>query len=167
MYSKHIRTLTFEDSCQSFRVEYQTPTGYPYQVSLVSPPLLLQTRAVRTDHCAYQLGTEYNAKVWDTAANSTCSPPYHCTEEITQNATALMACSSKESPQNFFGRKPYIVGGKIAFFDFLQSIADAELVMRAGEPIPTRSFLDSQTQTISCLMVCVCVCVYTAYTHTP
>jgi hypothetical protein len=48
---------------------------------------------------------------------------------------------------------PYDVGGKIAFYDFLQSIADAELVMRDGEPIPTRSFLDSQTEAISCLMV--------------
>jgi hypothetical protein len=58
---------------------------------LVSPPLLLQTRTVRTDQCAYKLGTEYNAKVWDTAANSTCSPPYLCTEEIIEDATALMA----------------------------------------------------------------------------
>ena len=48
---------------------------------------------------------------------------------------------------------PYDVGGKIVFYDFLQSIADAELVMRDGEPIPTRSFLDSQTEAISCLMV--------------
>jgi hypothetical protein len=52
-----------------------------------------------------------------------------------------------------FGRKPYVVAGKNAFFDFLQSVADAELVMRAGEAIPTRSFLDSMSETISCLMV--------------
>jgi hypothetical protein len=76
----------------NFKVDYQTPpAGYPYQVSLVSPPLLLQTRTHRSDKCAYKLGTEYNAKVWDTAANSTCSPPYLCTEEIIGDATALMA----------------------------------------------------------------------------
>jgi hypothetical protein len=154
MYRLRRGTTMLDEDRTSFQVDYQTPAaGYPYLVSLVGPPLLLQTRVERTANCTYALGNEYNNKVWDTAVNVTCREPYLCTESIIRNPTELMACSSKQSPAVFFGRPPYFVKGNYAFCDFLQSIADAALVLREGEPKVSRTFLDPQTKTLSCLMV--------------
>ena len=62
-----------ETFCHAVQVDYQTPAaGYPYLVSLVGPPLLLQTRVERTEHCGYALGNEFNHKVWDTTVNGVC-----------------------------------------------------------------------------------------------
>jgi hypothetical protein len=154
LYRRRRGPQSLDEHRINFQVDYQTPrAGYPYQVSLVSPPLLLQTRAERSDKCAYELGVEYNAKVWGTAVNVTCRDPYLCTDGMMTNPTELMACSSNEMPAVFFGQDPIPVRGKLAFYDFLQSIADAKIVMRAEEAIRTRDFLDIQTETLSLLMV--------------
>jgi len=154
LYRRRRGPQSLDEHRINFQVDYQTPrAGYPYQVSLVSPPLLLQTRAERSDKCAYELGVEYNAKVWGTAVNVTCRDPYLCTDGMMTNPTELMACSSHGTPSLFFGMEPIPVRGKLAFYDFLQSIADAKIVMRAGEAIPTRAFLDTQTETMSLFMV--------------
>jgi hypothetical protein len=141
----------------NFQFDYQTPpAGYPYQVSLISPALLLQSRTVRSETCAYALGTEYNANVWGTAVNVTCRAPYLCSHSMMTNPTELMACSSEERPQLHFGRKPIDVRGKNVFYEFLQTIADSELVIRSSSKrkyLDTRAFLDPQTETLSCLMV--------------
>ena len=154
LYRRRRGPQSLDEDRINFQVHYQTPrAGYPHQVSLVTPPLLLQTRTERSDKCAYELGVEYNAKVWGTAVNVTCRNPYLCTDGIMTNPTELMACSSNEAPDVFFGQEPIPVRGQFAFYDFLQSIADAEIVMRGEEAIPTRAFLDTQTKTLSVLMV--------------
>ena len=142
----------------NFKVDYQTPpAGYPYQVSLVSPPLLLQTRTHRSEKCTYKLGTEYNAKVWGNAVNVTCRAPYICSDGMMSNPTELMACASKEMPAVFFGREAIDMRGKKVFYEFLQTIGDAELILREEKKqkkdMATRAFVDPQTDTLSCLMV--------------
>ena len=80
---------------------------YPYPVSLVSPPILLQTRVEKTAVCTNELGSSYQDKVWkDTSGGVTCEFPYACDEELMNTSTALMACSSENLPSEFFGRPP-------------------------------------------------------------
>ena len=135
-------------------VDYETPAGgYPYPVSLVAPPILLQSRRTRTTDCDYMLASEYNAKIWDTAVSVTCHPPYSCSEDVMTNPTSLMACSSKDSPSRFFGKEPILVGGRPQFFEFLQSIVDTPFLVRDNAPKSTRAFLDSQTDSISCVLI--------------
>jgi hypothetical protein len=129
------------------------PAGFPYPVSLVAPPILLQTRKKRSAKCIYDLGSEYNNKVWDTATQVTCRAPYECPEDLMTVPDSLMACSAEDSPEVFFGKAPMQVGGKLQFYEFLQSVADAPLLVRNKEARSTRAFLDSQTEQISCLMI--------------
>ena len=85
------------------KIDYEVPpAGFPYPVSLVSPPILLQTRRERTSDCNYALGLEYNNKVWDSAVSSTCHAPYACPDNLMTEATSLMACSSANSPGEIF-----------------------------------------------------------------
>ncbi len=142
-----------EDRLNSI-IDYETPiSGYPFPVSVVAPPILLQTRRLRTDRCLYALGTEYNEKVWNTAVNVSCSAPYRCSDELKHERTSLMACSSEDAPGLFWGREPILFEGRQQFYDFLQTVADAHFVARAGSVVETRSFLDPQTESISCLII--------------
>lgn len=142
-----------EDRLQS-AIEYETPVaGYPFPTSLVAPPILLQRRRVRTDQCKYALGSEYNTKVWETAVEVTCRPPYECSDDLTGTRTSLMACSSEAAPEQFWGRSPIMFNDQLQFYEFLQTIADAPFVERNGSVLETRGFLDAQTETISCLMI--------------
>jgi hypothetical protein len=80
---------------------------YPYPVSLVSPPILLQTRVEKTAVCTNELGSSYQDKVWkDASGGVTCEFPYACDEELLNTSTVLMACSSENLPPEFFGRPP-------------------------------------------------------------
>ena len=142
-----------EDRLQS-AIEYETPVaGYPFPTSLVAPPIVLQTRRLRTDQCKYDLGSQYNTKVWETAVDVTCRAPYECSDDLTGSSTSLMACSSDKAPDRFWGRDPIIFNDKLQFYEFLQTIADAPFVERNGSTLETRGFLDAQTETISCLMI--------------
>ena len=135
-------------------IDYETPiAGYPFPVSLVAPPMLLQTRRQRTAQCKYALGTEYNAKIWDTAVRVTCRPPYECSDDLTGKQTSLMACSADDAPTRFWDREPIQFEGTPQFYEFLQTVADAHFVARAGSAVETRGFLDPQTESISCLMI--------------
>ena len=140
----------------SSTVDYQTPPGgFPYPVSLVAPPILLESRrtGTRTTDCRYMLGFEYNAKILDTAVSVTCHSPYSCSENVMTNPTSLMACSSNDLPSRFFGQEHIHFGGRLQFYEFLQSIVDTPLLVRDKVPKSTRTFLDSQTDSISCVMI--------------
>ena len=85
-----------------------------YPVSLVSPPILLQTRVEKTNVCQNELGSSYQDKVWqDTTVGVTCKFPYECDEELLSGSTALMSCSSEETPTEFFGQAPIKLHGKL------------------------------------------------------
>jgi hypothetical protein len=123
-------------------------------MSLVAPPILLQTRRERTGNCTYAVGTEYNKKVWETAIDVTCQLPYVCPDYLTTVPTSLMACSLPTAPKRFFGKEMISApGGKLMYFEFLQSIVDAPVLVRDNEPISTRAFIDAQTESVSCLMI--------------
>ena len=89
-------------------ISYQRGT-YAYPVSLVSPPILLQTRVEKTAVCKSELGSSYQDKIWkDSSAGVTCEFPYACDEELLNTSNALMSCSSDEVPAKFFGQPPEI-----------------------------------------------------------
>jgi hypothetical protein len=123
------------------------------KMSLVAPPILLQTRRMRTSNCTYALRSEYNNKVWENAVDVACQGPYVCPEELTTVPTSLMACSSPESDERFFGKNPTVRYGLETYFEFLQSISDAPFLVRDDEPRSTRAFIDSQTTCVNGLMI--------------
>jgi hypothetical protein len=93
-------------------ISYQRDT-YAYPVSLVSPPILLQTRDQKTDVCDNALGSSYQDKVWrDATAGVACEFPYECDEELLNASTALMSCSYEETPTEFFGQTPRKLHGE-------------------------------------------------------
>ncbi len=136
-------------------IEYSVPpAGFPFPMSLVAPPIILQTRRERTSNCTYATGSEYNNKVWETAIDVTCQPPYVCPDNFIAVPTSLMACSLPTAPERFFGKEMISApGGKLMYFEFLQSIVDAPVLVRDNEPISTRAFIDAQTESVSCLMI--------------
>jgi hypothetical protein len=153
----HVRRgpVSFDEDRTALEIEYSVPpAGYPYQMSLVAPPILLQTRRERTGNCTYAVGTEYNKKVWETAIDVTCQLPYVCPDYLTTVPTSLMACSLPSAPERFLGRETISApGGREMYFEFLQSIVDAPFLVRDDVPVSTRAFLDSQTESVSCLMI--------------
>ena len=93
-------------------ISYERDT-YAYPVSLVSPPILLQTRDQKTDVCDNALGSSYQDKVWrDATAGVACEFPYECDEELLNASTALMSCSYEETPTEFFGQTPRKLHGE-------------------------------------------------------
>ena len=93
-------------------ISYQRDT-YAYPGSLVSPPILLQTRDQKTDVCDNALGSSYQDKVWrDATAGVACEFPYECDEELLNASTALMSCSYEETPTEFFGQTPRKLHGE-------------------------------------------------------
>ena len=93
---------------------YYDRNTYAYPVSLVSPPILLQTRVEKTNVCQNELGSSYQDKVWkDTTAGVACEIPYECDEELLNASTALMSCSAEEAPTEFFGQTPIKIQGKL------------------------------------------------------
>ena len=94
-------------------ISYKRDT-FAYPVSLVSPPILLQSRVEKTAVCNNALGSSYTDKVWrDTSSGITCEFPYECDEEMLNTSTALISCSSKEEPTEFFGQTPIKLHGKL------------------------------------------------------
>jgi len=49
-------------------IPYQC-THFAYPMSLVSPPILLQTRVAKTNVCRNQLGSVYQDKIWADNSN--------------------------------------------------------------------------------------------------
>jgi hypothetical protein len=130
------------------------PQSYAYPVSMVSPPILLQTRLESTETCKNEMGTVYLGKIWnDTVFGVMCESPYECDEDIRNDSTALMSCSRDSTAPSFFGQTPLVLGGKLSFFEFLQSITDAPILVRNGT-FDTSTFLDAQTTSVTIAMVC-------------
>jgi len=134
-------------------IRYQR-SPYSYRMSLVAPPIVLQTRVEKTEICPNKLGTVFHRKAWmQTVNGSACKMPYECDEDLLNSSTELLACSGTSSPASFFGRDPLHYGGKIQFYEFLQSITDAALLIRDNKPQETQGFLDGQTQSVEVTMV--------------
>ena len=128
--------------------------SYTYPVSLVSPPILLQTRLESTDTCKNELGTVFLGKMWnDTVFGVACESPYECDEDIRSDSTELMSCSRDSAASSFFGQTPLELGGQLRFYEFLQSITDAPILVRNGT-FDTSTFLDAQTTSVTIAMVC-------------
>jgi len=64
-----------------------------------------------------------------------------------------MSCSTASTPSEFFGQTPLDLGGQIQFYEFLQSITDAPILVRNGLPQETALFIDAQTKSITVAMV--------------
>ena len=152
-----------------------TRATYQFPVSLVSPPILMQTRVEKTAVCKNKLGSSYQDRVWkDMSSGVICEFPYECDEGLLNTSTALMACSagnfgceivrgqcarsgSKQNalsiPPEFFGRPHQNIQGEQQFFEFLTTIADASILVRNGEMYETASFLDAQTTSVTVAMM--------------
>jgi|NorSeaMetagenome_1021524.scaffolds.fasta_scaffold33735_2 hypothetical protein len=103
------------DTYQNYALSCNRNT-YAYPVSLVSPPILLQTRVEKTNVCENMLGSELIEKVWkDTTAGVTCGFPYACDEELLNSSNALMSCSSSNIPPEFLGQPPQKILGKLQY----------------------------------------------------
>ena len=108
----------------------------------------------KTEICDHELGTIFHEKTWtDTIKGRTCSLPYECDEDLRNRSTALLACSVAKSPSSFFGHRPIQIGGQTQFYEFLQSITDASILVRDRKPLETSGYLDAQTKSISVVMV--------------
>ena len=129
------------------------PAGFPFPVSLVSPPLVLQKRIAKAASCTYALGNEYNLKVWEEIVNKTCAPPFECPNSLLQNSSDLMTCLSSETPSHFFGKKSFPRKGKVVFAEFLQSIADSSVLVRDGNAQFSDAFVDAQTESVEVIMI--------------
>jgi len=117
--------------------------------------LLPQTRRRKTDTCKHSLGTLLQKKSWgETVKGPTCQPPFECDDDLMNQSTALLACSSPASPDSFFGHASLdLGGGQPQFYEFLSSIADASILVREGVPQETEGYLDAQTESVAVTMV--------------
>ena len=136
--------------------------AFPYPVSLVSPPILLQTRVEKSEVCKNEFGTAYQRKIWnDTIAGVTCEPPYECDEQLLNTSSALMSCSSDNIPPTFFGQTPLKLSGKMQFYEC--ACPAPRLIL----PFPLVSFVPRARMTTN-VHTCTCVRVHTKHaTYTP
>lgn len=97
---------------------------YAYPTALVAPPLILQTRAEKTDVCRNNLGSVYAEQLWkQTVDGVTCELPYQCDDAFLSNSTSLLSCRTSSPPQTFFGQTPLVLNGQQQFYEFLQRSA--------------------------------------------
>lgn len=82
-----------------------------------------------------------------------CRLPYECDEDLKNQSTALLACSADRSPTTFFGHAQKDLGGKPQFYEFLQSITDASILVRDGKPLETDGYIDAQTKSVAVTMI--------------
>jgi len=127
-------------------ISYVQP-GFSYPASLVAPPIILQQRRDKSTECNNRLGTDFQQDLWrETILGDTCSAPYSCAG-LADAPTALMACSADLPPDSFFGQSAQKwEGGQLKFFEFLQTVTDAPVLMRGNETFETSSYLDFQTK---------------------
>jgi len=82
---------------------------FTYPVSLVSPPIVLQTRNEKTDVCKNKLGGIFQKKIWkETLDGVACKLPYECDISLVNTSTSLMSCSRETGPSIFFGQSPLV-----------------------------------------------------------
>jgi len=136
------------------RITYNRRT-FSYPMTLVAPPIVLQTRVTKTKDCSRSsLGSEFQNYLWNGTVNGVvCAPPYECDEDLINASTSMLACSNAETPDLFFGRTPEMLDGKPQFTEFLQSVTEAPLLVRNGVVYPTASYLDAQTRQVVVQMV--------------
>ena len=150
------------------RIEYDR-RPFNYQVALSAPPMLLQERVISTDHCKTGLGSNFINKTWgDTISGIMCQPPFECDDVLMTTPTELIVCTSKtlteaENQSNssitFFGQQVLQVPvaltptpNSFVFPEFLQSIADANILVRNDEVFSTKNYIDGSTRYITLLV---------------
>jgi len=86
---------------------------FSYPMTLVSPPIVLQTRVEKTKECSRsKLGSDFQNYLWNSTMQSVVyAPPYECDEALINASISLLACSDAETPNSFFGRAHQMLGG--------------------------------------------------------
>jgi hypothetical protein len=152
--SDHLRGPATDDKTRMTEPVSYTRHPFAYPVSLVSPPIVLQSRVEKTEVCKNELGAIFQRNLWkDTISGVTCEFPYRCDDEMMNRSTSLMSCSTSTVPPEFFGKAPFEIGGKMQFHEFLQSVTDALILVRNGTQYQTSAFIDPQTTSVSVIMV--------------
>ena len=130
--------------------------AFTYPMVLVTPPIILQQRRHASTTCNTELGSLFQKKLWeDTVSGETCRTPYDC-GDLLDDSTALMACSSTAAPVRFFGQDPLREDEKLRFFEFLQTVVEADIIRRGTEEPETfkaQEYFDAQTQEIQVILV--------------
>lgn len=124
--------------------------GFSLKAALLAPPVVFQTRAP-AGLCESRVGAPFFA------AQSALINAAHCNAArcpLPAPAAAMACRDPRAAPDaSFFGLERSQLGGSSGFSDFLYVISDSALVVRNGEQLPTRRFLDVQTQSVLVLAV--------------
>ena len=148
------------------RIEYDR-RPFNYQVALSTPPMLLQERVIATDQCKTGLGSISINNTWgNTIEGIMCQAPFTCDEALMTKSTELTVCrrtptvaEQSNSSFTFFGQSPVTVPVALTptpnawcFAEFLQSIAEANILVRNGEVFQTKNYVDGSTRYITLVL---------------
>ena len=127
--------------------------------SLIAPAIISQDRADRVAQCPFALSEAFHDLVWRTAVEKIiCDGSHACSAGLRNSSVALLGCTADSSPKHFFGTESGTVIDD-HFSEFLQSIAEAQLVVRysmemqENEMFPTETFLGTQTRSAKLTLV--------------
>eukprot|EP00802_Teleaulax_amphioxeia_P000854 Tamp_00855.p1 GENE.Tamp_00855~~Tamp_00855.p1 ORF type:complete len:623 (+),score=66.37 Tamp_00855:3456-5324(+) len=128
-------------------------------LALIAPPIILQERKTSSSQCNNDLGTSYLNNLWNTTVSGVqCSFPFKCDAMLLQSASNLVTCVTDETrhevvrDKRFFGKSPQLLNGKTQAWEFLQSIADAEVLVRDGDSFYTKNFIDQMTSAVTIVL---------------
>eukprot|EP00281_Chroomonas_sp_CCMP1168_P016014 CAMPEP_0206220982 /NCGR_PEP_ID=MMETSP0047_2-20121206/5167_1 /ASSEMBLY_ACC=CAM_ASM_000192 /TAXON_ID=195065 /ORGANISM="Chroomonas mesostigmatica_cf, Strain CCMP1168" /LENGTH=1725 /DNA_ID=CAMNT_0053643677 /DNA_START=282 /DNA_END=5460 /DNA_ORIENTATION=+ len=154
MHSMQVRTgphLTNKDRVASV-IDIHKQDFEP-RSALMAPPILFQTRTLPTPQCDSSYANEYIQGQHDKVKESICVSPFLCGEDVLTRPERTVGCRG-EAIHNItqFGLSPLEFNGKIGYADFLHSML-SPFLFRDGRVVDTRSFIDSQTESLDIYLV--------------
>ena len=87
------------------RLPYDTQR-FVSPLALMAPPMISQTRALRSAACPYAFAESFRNWLWSTAVerNVICDSSHECTAQLQNSSLALLACNAlDDSPVTHFG----------------------------------------------------------------
>ena len=118
------------------KIDYDR-SSYNYPVVLMGPPIVLQKRRMKTMNCSTVAGKDFSETVWNkTVSGEKCHFPYDCDDGyLLEGPGELLGCLGGEAEKFFGAHKLSGFGQDLDgwFFEFLQTIADAHVLMRLDQ----------------------------------
>lgn len=122
--------------------------------TLLSAPIIFQTRRNPSDQCPYNFSTEFLHSSHDKVVQEVCAAPFECSQEIMAHPEKTLACPGNESETwREFSLDPLEFGSEVGYGDILYSISDNPFLFRNGRITDTHTFIDSMSGTVKLFLV--------------
>ena len=121
---------------------------------LMTAPVVVQTRALSSSNCPFSYSRSWILDQHAQVINSTCRYPFVCSKDVLNRPEQTVSCTGDPiTTGSEFGLDPMEFKGSIGYADILYSITDTDYTFREKTVMSTSDFFDSETQTISLILV--------------